>query len=120
MIRKEIAKTTARGQLLAQIASTLAAHGILPYLSRSYLFFFMLGSTEDAQEQLQQWGVPLPAGEVTYIDTHTAEMFMGTGGERETLAYSELRTLLKTAMATIKANNRFAEVARGQGAVKPA
>ncbi len=118
VIRKEIAKTTARGQLLAQIASALAAHGILPYLSRSYLFFFMMGSNEDAQEQLNEWGVPLPAGEVTYIDTHTAELFMGTGGERETLAYSELRTLLKTAMATIKANNRFAEVAREQGAAK--
>ena len=115
VIRNEVAKTTARGQLLGQIASALASHGILPYLSRSYLFFFMIGSNEDAEEQLKQWGVPLPDGEVTYIDTHTAEMFMTTGGERETLAYSELHTLLKTAMATIKANNRFAEVAREQG-----
>ncbi len=118
VIRKEVAKTTARGQLLIQVSSALAAHGILPYLSRSYLFFFMLGSTEDAQEQLQQLGVPLPTGEVTYIDTHTAEMFIATGGERETLAYAELRGLLKAAMTTIKANNRFAEVAREQGAAK--
>ncbi len=78
----------------------------------------MIGSNEDAEEQFRQWGVPLPGGEVTYIDTHTAELFMGTGDERETLAYAELRRLLKTAMASIKANNYFAEVAREQGAAK--
>ncbi len=118
VIRREVAKTTARGQLLGQIASALAAHGILPYLSRSYLFFFMIGSNEDAQDQLKHWGVLLPDDEVTYIDTRTAEMFLATGGERETLAYSELRGLLRTAITTIKANNRFAEVAREQGAAK--
>ncbi len=118
VIRKEVAKTAARGQLLGQIASALAAHGILPYLSRSYLLFFMIGSNEDAQDQFKQWGVPLTDGEVTYIDTHTAEMFLSTGGERETLAYSELRGLLKTAMSAIRANNRFADVAREQSAAK--
>ncbi len=118
VVRREIIKTTARGQLLVQIANALAARGILPYLSRSYLFFFMVESNEDAQEQLEQWGVPLSPGEVTYIDTRTAKLFMETGGERDTLAYSELRGMLKTAMATIRANNRFAEVAREQGAAK--
>ncbi len=118
IIHKEVAKTAARGQLLARVASALAAHGILPYLSRSYLFFFMIGSPADAQEQLKQWGVPLPDGEVTYIDTHTAEMFMVTGGERETLAYSELQGLLKAAMATIRVNNRFARVTREQETVR--
>lgn len=118
VIRKEVNKATARGQFLIQIAGALSAHGILPYLSRSYLFFFMVGSTEDAQEELKRWGVILPDGEVTYIDTHTAEMFMRTGGERETLAYAELKRMLKTAMTSIKANNRFAEVGREQGAIK--
>ncbi len=111
-ILREVTKTNARGQLLARVASARAAHGILPYLSRSYLFFFLIGSTEDAQEHLKQWGVPVPAGEVTYIDTKTAELFLSTGGEQETLAYSELRGMLKTAMTTIRANNRFAAAAR--------
>ncbi len=63
--------------------------------------------------------IPLPEGEMTYIDTHTAELFMGTGGEQKTLAYAELRRLLKTAMASIRANNRFAEVTMQQSLVKP-
>ncbi len=77
--------------MLVQVASTLAAHEILPYLSRSYLFFFIVGSHEDAQEQLRRWGIPVPEGEVVCIDIRTAETYLETGGERETLAYVELQ-----------------------------
>ncbi len=114
VILTEVAKVVARAQLLARVASTLEAYGVLPYLSRSYLFFFMMGSCRDAEALLQQWGISLPSGEVTYIDARTAEMFLATGNEHETLAYSELQGSPKTAMAMIRANNRLASVARVQ------
>jgi hypothetical protein len=94
VILNEVAKVVARSQFLARVASALEAHGVLPYLSRSYLFFFMVGSCQDAEAQLQQWGIPLPANEVTYIDTRTAEMFLATGNDHESLAYPELQGLL--------------------------
>ncbi len=119
-ILRETARGTARGQLLARVATLLAAHGILPYLSRSYMFFFAIGSCQDAEAQMKQWDLPLTSSEITYIDTRTAEIFLGTGSEHETLAYAELRVLLKTAMATIKANNRFAEAERARDVTRGA
>ncbi len=112
VVLTEVAKASARGQLLARVASALASHGVLPYLSRSYIFFFLLGSCPDAAAQLKAWGIPLPDGGVTFIDSRTAEMFLATGSEQGTLACAELQGMLNAAMATIRANNRFAAVLR--------
>ena len=102
----------ARGHFIARVARTLAIHGVLAYLSQSYLLFFIVGSRDEVRAQLSDWGVRIPDREILFLDSSVAEAILATGSEQETLANAELQRLLRVAMTSIRANNLFAKVAR--------
>src|SRR5271157_2560084 len=67
----------ARAQHLARIAKTLAEHGSLPYLGRTHMAFFLVGSGADARVTLRLWGIDPDAEEVSFVLDEVAEGMLG-------------------------------------------
>jgi hypothetical protein len=65
-----------RAQHLAQVAKVLAEHGSLPYLGRTHIASFLLGSFADARNTLQAWGIDPDREEISFINDENAEILL--------------------------------------------
>jgi hypothetical protein len=68
-----------RAQHLAQVAKRLAEHGSLPYLGRTHIAFFLVGSQTEARGTLLAWDIDPDREEVSFISDENAEILLDPG-----------------------------------------
>jgi hypothetical protein len=75
------ARIITRSQRLARAVGALQQHGVLPYLSQSYVLFFIIGTCQETHAVLKEWGVDLPFEEIIFVENEVAGQLLDAGDE---------------------------------------